>query len=55
MNDKNVIFDDEQKDKEKLYGFISEYTGIALKDVWLKEFELGEQLARQRIWSGYKV
>lgn len=39
-----AICDDEQKDREKLYGFISDYTGIAINCIRLKEFESGEQL-----------
>lgn len=41
---KIAICDDEQKDREKLHGFISDFSGIALKDAWIKEFESGEQL-----------
>lgn len=41
---KIAICDDEQKDRRKLYGFISDFTGIASKDVYIKEFESGEQL-----------
>lgn len=41
---KIAICDDEQKDREKLYGIISDYTIIDLKAVRIKKFESGEQL-----------
>lgn len=46
---KIAICDDEQKDREKLQDFISGFSGIAIEDAWINEFESGEQL----LSSGY--